>query len=167
MMFSFVVQNEFLEWRRMNTKKERPFLSNNSKKKVIWCYFLFRYIEIPLLCETTCTCDFLLFPLRPSLKRKRKRWKQRENDEKKNDNDDDDGGNAVFQVSWTRIWMKHTQTRKKARIQRIFANFAYWKLLKNVDASEWSITKRIQGHAYICHFGCVADVDVDRDDVVS
>lgn len=92
-----------------------------------------------------------------------------DNDINHNDDDEDEnsggGGSDVFQVSWTRIWMKHTQTRRKARIQRIFANFVYWKLPKNVDASEWKITKRIQGHAYICHFGCVADAD--RDDAVS
>lgn len=160
MILLFVVQNEFLEWRRTNSKKVRPFLSNSRSDLMLFSFPI--YWKSPYARECVCTwffsCYFLYDHLLTERERRveieRKRWKKWQQHRRR----------RRRRQRWClsgklNSHLNETHTNKHAERRENTKNFFLLrKLTKNVDAIEWKITKRIQGHAYIRHCelcGCV------------
>lgn len=142
MMFLFVVQIEFLEWRRW-IKKERPFFQQKQQQQQKWfdAIFFSDILKFPLYVRAVYLIFFFVISFTTISRKKEKEGERPMN--KKNDNDigydeDDGGGNDVFQVSWTRIWMKHTHKQQKGEHTKNFCEFYTLKTIEEcVDAIEW------------------------------
>lgn len=144
----------------LNEKNDEFKKGAFSQQQPMWFDVIFfsDILKFPFFYVYLIFCFFLYDHLRKKKEVKRKKTM------KKNDNDGDHNDDDVFQVSWTRIWMKHTNTQKGENTK----NFCEFHTLKTTEECWCYWMKRIQGHAYICHFvlcGCDVNVD-DRDDGV-